>query len=263
MCASQRCTATMKCARRIVPFALTICPKMWPNDSKTMAPPFPIQSLKMNNFSWNSNRMRNAMAQTKTSRQSSILYATKPFKYVILKLCSIPCCNFQNVMLAFQLGAPEFSGEKDCEYSFNWETSLACNKPTPCRIIDPITGFVYGIISMVFELHVLNRVCLCVISVTIWTNCLANSILWSKAAKSMCLVCALNRKIRATAMLALAWWPAIRAANPHRWASLTANFNCHRNEMRLHFSHTNWDRFVKHCINNGQPKLNLHAKWMA
>ncbi|XP_031627910.1 cation-independent mannose-6-phosphate receptor isoform X2 [Contarinia nasturtii] len=44
-----------------------------------------------------------------------------------------------------ELGQPEYTGERDCEHSFTWITSLACNQVTPCRTIDPITGFVYDL----------------------------------------------------------------------------------------------------------------------
>lgn len=115
--------------------------------------------------------MRNATAQTKTSRQSSILYATKPLRYAVCFVSNgvqFHCVIYKWHVFAFQLGEPEFSGEEDCEYSFNWVTSLACNKPTPCRIIDPITGFVYGLIFVEFESHVLMTImCLCFVSVTI------------------------------------------------------------------------------------------------
>lgn len=46
------------------------------------------------------------------------------------------------MLIHFQLGQPEYVGERNCEENFIWETSLACNKVTPCRTIDPITGFV-------------------------------------------------------------------------------------------------------------------------
>lgn len=49
--------------------------------------------------------------------------------------------QFVNCFIELQFGRPELVSERNCEFRFNWETSLACNKVTPCRTIDPITGF--------------------------------------------------------------------------------------------------------------------------
>lgn len=54
----------------------------------------------------------------------------------------------QIIHSSMQLGTPEFLNLHDCQYNFNWQTSLACLSTRPCVVVDPITQFTYDLSSL-------------------------------------------------------------------------------------------------------------------
>lgn len=63
----------------------------------------------------------------------------------------------KKIKIFFQLGEPQYLGERFCEHRFVWETTLACNTKQSCRTTDPITGFVYVKYIFSIEFHQRQR----------------------------------------------------------------------------------------------------------